>query len=160
MQAKPYRRRTLKQFQNVLPSLFLIISSHLKTLVKAKLIDLRLNPSMPLLHFREMISRKRIVKWWMIQRQKAFRDTLKKFLMQPGSYRPRLPSRRNQKTWTKPFRLFLTTFQLTPQSGLYGPGKYLREWRIKHPLPPEKCRRCLSCCQMHGQENPTMFDWK
>ncbi len=49
-------------------------------------------------------------------------DTLKKFLMQPGSYRPRLPSRRNQKTWIKPVRLFLTTFQLTPQSVLYGPG--------------------------------------
>ncbi len=52
LQAKPYRRRTLKQFQNVLPSPFLTISSHLKTLVKAKLIDLRLNPSMPLLHFQ------------------------------------------------------------------------------------------------------------
>jgi hypothetical protein len=33
---------------------------------------------------QEMISRKRIVKWWMIQCQKAFRDTLKKFLMKPG----------------------------------------------------------------------------
>ena len=99
-------------------SLFLTISSHLKTLVKAKLIDLRLNPSMPLLHFREMISRKRIVKWWMIKCQKAFRDTLKKFLMKPGSYRLRLPSRCNQKTWIKPVRLFLTTFHLTPQSVL------------------------------------------
>ncbi len=28
--------------------------------------------------------KQRIVKWWMIQRQKAFRDSLKKFLMQPG----------------------------------------------------------------------------
>ncbi len=51
---------------------------------------------------------------------------------------------------------------LSPDTALSAlrPGKYLREWRIKHPLPPEKCRRCLSCCQMHGQVNPTMFDWK
>jgi hypothetical protein len=51
---------------------------------------------------------------------------------------------------------------LSPDTALstLRPGEVPQRVENKHPLPPEKYRRCLSCCQMHGQVNPTMFDWK
>ncbi len=118
LQAKPYRRRTLKQFQNVLPSPFLTISSHLKTLVKAKLIRPEIEPVHAATALQGNDKQEAHSEMVDDKVSEGVQGHTEEVPDEAGSYRLRLPSRCKQKTWIKPVRLFLTSFHLTPHSVL------------------------------------------